>query len=109
LSALSVFDSQDHPIDVKDHGKVFQLSFRRDRKSAQARARGNCATADNIYQAFINELQAQSGHGVDEVSATIMILDERYLIAHHDHAGLPMSIHPDLSCGDVVGQSCPRV
>jgi len=53
---LSVFDSQDHPIDVKDHGKVFQLSFRRDRKNAQARARGNCATADNIYHAFINEL-----------------------------------------------------
>ena len=33
------FDSQGHPIDVKDHRQLFQLSFRRDRKNAQARAR----------------------------------------------------------------------
>ena len=50
--------------------------------AAKARAAGNCATANNIYQAFINELQAQSGKGVDATAAAIMIADAQYLIAH---------------------------
>jgi hypothetical protein len=50
--------------------------------AAAARARGSCATADNIYQAFINELQAQSGKHVDAAAAAIMITDAQYLIAH---------------------------
>jgi hypothetical protein len=50
--------------------------------AADARARGDCATAANIYQAFINELQAQSGTGVDATAAAIMIADAQYLIAN---------------------------
>jgi hypothetical protein len=50
--------------------------------AADARARGNCAAAANIYNAFINELQAQSGKGVDPAAAAIMIADAQYLIAH---------------------------
>jgi hypothetical protein len=50
--------------------------------AAKARAKGNCATAANIYQAFINELNAQSGKGVDATAAQIMIADAQYLIAH---------------------------
>ena len=50
--------------------------------AAAARAKGNCTAASNIYQAFINELQAQSGKGVDATAAAIMIADAQYLIAH---------------------------
>src|SRR6266542_820653 len=50
--------------------------------AAKARARGQCSTAAHIYQAFINELQAQSGKGVDAAAAAIMIADAQYLIAH---------------------------
>jgi hypothetical protein len=46
------------------------------------RARGDCTAAGNVYQAFINELQAQTGKGVDPVAANIMIADAQYLIAH---------------------------
>jgi hypothetical protein len=49
---------------------------------ANARPAGNCATANNIYQAFINELNAQSGKSVDAAAAAIMIADALYLIAH---------------------------
>jgi hypothetical protein len=42
--------------------------------------RGNCSAAADIYQAFINELEAQSGKGVDAMAAAIMIADGRYLI-----------------------------
>jgi hypothetical protein len=50
--------------------------------AAAARARGQCSTAANIYSAFINELQAQSGKNVDAAAAAIMIADAQYLIAH---------------------------
>lgn len=50
--------------------------------AAAARARGDCATAGNIYSAFINELQAQSGNGVGATAAAIMIADAQYLIAN---------------------------
>jgi hypothetical protein len=50
--------------------------------AAAARAAGNCSTAAKIYQAFINELNAQSGTGVDATAAAIMIADAQYLIAH---------------------------
>jgi hypothetical protein len=50
--------------------------------AAVARARGNCDSADNRYEAFVNELQAQSGNGVDPAAAAIMIADAQYLIAH---------------------------
>jgi hypothetical protein len=50
--------------------------------AAALRATGNCDQAANLYQAFIDELQAQSGTGVDPVAAAIMIADAQYLIAH---------------------------
>src|SRR5262249_47905545 len=50
--------------------------------AAAARVRGKCSTAANHYQNFINELQAQSGKGVDATAAAIMIVDAQYLITH---------------------------
>jgi len=47
-----------------------------------ARARGDCTAASNIYNAFINEVQAQSGKHIDPTAATIMIGDAQYLIAN---------------------------
>lgn len=43
---------------------------------------GNCAAAAGIYQAFILELQAQSGQYITAWSANILIDDARYLIDH---------------------------
>lgn len=48
----------------------------------KARTGGNCTSSANIYQAFINEIQAQSGKGIDPTAAAIMIGDAQYLIAH---------------------------
>ncbi|HEX9057294.1 MAG TPA: LamG-like jellyroll fold domain-containing protein, partial [Ktedonobacterales bacterium] len=48
----------------------------------RARTNGDCNTAGNIYQALINELQAQNGIGVDPTAASIMTADAQYLIAH---------------------------
>ncbi len=50
--------------------------------AADARTRGQCGTAANHYQAFINALQAQAGKGVDANAAAIMIADAQYLIAN---------------------------
>jgi hypothetical protein len=50
--------------------------------AAAARARGQCSTAANQYQSFIDELLAQSGNGVDATAAAIMIADAQYLITH---------------------------
>jgi hypothetical protein len=50
--------------------------------AAQARAAGNCATANKIYQALITQVTALSGKKIDPTAAQIMILDAQYLIAH---------------------------
>jgi hypothetical protein len=50
--------------------------------AAQARARGDCTTAANIYNAFVQELQAQIGKGVTAQAAAIMTADAQYLIQH---------------------------
>lgn len=50
--------------------------------AAAAHAAGNCSTAAKIYQAFINELNAQLGKGVDTTAAAILITDAQFLIAH---------------------------
>jgi hypothetical protein len=50
--------------------------------AASARAAGDCATANNKYQALIKELQTQIGKGVAAEAAAIMIADAQYLIAH---------------------------
>jgi hypothetical protein len=41
---------------------------------------GDCMTAQNIYEAFIQQLEAQSGKGVNAEAAAIMIGDAQYLI-----------------------------
>jgi hypothetical protein len=50
--------------------------------AADARSRGQCGTAANQYNAFINALQAQAGKGVGANAAAIMIADAEYLIAN---------------------------
>jgi probable HAF family extracellular repeat protein len=47
-----------------------------------ARATGDCATAASIAQAFIHELQAQSGKGVAAAAASTLIADAQFLIAN---------------------------
>ncbi len=66
---------------IKDPGLPGALLAKLD-GAADARAKGNCTTAANLYQAFINLLQAQSGTGIDATAAAIMIADAQYLIAH---------------------------
>ena len=66
---------------IKNKGEANSLLAKLD-AAANARARGQCSTAANNYQAFINELNAQSGKGVDANAAAIMIADAQYLIAH---------------------------
>ena len=43
---------------------------------------GDCATAANIYRAFINEVQAQTGKAITPFAAAILIADAEYLIAN---------------------------
>jgi hypothetical protein len=50
--------------------------------AAAARGRGECATASNQYDAFIHDLEAQAGKGIDVAAAAIMIADAQYLIAN---------------------------
>ena len=66
---------------IKNAGEANSLLAKLDAAAAQ-RANGNCPAAAKIYQAFINELQAQSAKGVDATAAAIMIADAQYLIAH---------------------------
>lgn len=51
-------------------------------KLSAAQDRADCSASANNYQAFINELQAQSGKGVSADAAATMIADAEYLIAH---------------------------
>jgi FIMAH domain-containing protein len=66
---------------IKNSGEANSLLAKLN-AAANARARGDCKSAANNYQAFINELQAQSGKGVDATAAAIMIADAQYLITH---------------------------
>ena len=66
---------------IKNQGIANSLLAKLD-AAARQRAKGNCTAAGNIYGAFIHELQAQSGKGVDAAAAEIMIADAQYLIAH---------------------------
>jgi hypothetical protein len=47
-----------------------------------ARMRGNCKAAGNIYEAFIHEVEAQTGGKIDAQAAAILIADAEYMIAH---------------------------
>jgi hypothetical protein len=66
---------------IKNGGEANSLLAKLD-AAAAARSRGQCNVAANHYQSFINELQAQSGNGVDANAAAIMIGDAQYLITH---------------------------
>jgi FIMAH domain len=50
--------------------------------AAAARAAGNCTLAANTYQAFINEVEAQTGKSIDPAAAAILIADALYLATH---------------------------
>ncbi len=50
--------------------------------AGDARSSGHCATASNIYNAFINELKAQSGNQVTAATASQLISEARFLIAN---------------------------
>jgi hypothetical protein len=47
-----------------------------------ARGRGQCATAALIYQAFINEVQAQSGKAIAPATASQLVSEAQFLIAN---------------------------
>jgi hypothetical protein len=47
-----------------------------------ARSRGQCATAANIYNAFINALNAQSGKQVTATTTSQLISEAKFLIAN---------------------------
>jgi hypothetical protein len=66
--------------DIKNAGLANSLLAKLN-AAAAAQARGQCGTADNIYRAFIHEVQAQSGKGISAVAASILIADAQYLIA----------------------------
>ena len=50
--------------------------------AADARARGNCAQATNLYEAFINLVESQTPVHIDATAAAILIADAQYLITH---------------------------
>jgi len=43
---------------------------------------GECGVAENIYRAFILEVEAQRGKGIGSYAADILITDAEYLIAN---------------------------
>jgi hypothetical protein len=47
-----------------------------------ARSRGQCSVAANVYQAFINEVNAQSGKAIAPATATQLVIEAQFLIAH---------------------------
>jgi hypothetical protein len=48
--------------------------------AARALQRGNATTARNLYQAFVNEVQAQTGKGISPLAAQILIADAQFLV-----------------------------
>jgi hypothetical protein len=67
--------------DIKNKGLANSLLAKLN-AAARAIERDQCPTAINIYNAFIHELNAQSGKGVAATAAAIMIADAEYLIAN---------------------------
>jgi hypothetical protein len=75
--------------DIKNKGLETSLLAKLDAAAPDWFA-GDCVSAGNIYGAFINELQAQSGKDVTSTAAQIMIQDAQYLItACRPASGLP--------------------
>jgi hypothetical protein len=66
---------------IRNNGLAASLLSKLD-AAAAARAAGNCALANVIYEAAKEELRAQSGKGLDATAAAIAIADIDYLIVH---------------------------
>jgi hypothetical protein len=66
---------------IDNHGIANSLTVKL-QHAADARAGGNCSLAANLYGAFINEVQAQSGKHVSADAAAILIADAQFLIAN---------------------------
>lgn len=47
-----------------------------------ARTGGDCPTAANIYNAFNNEVEAQTGKAITATAASVLVGDANYLINH---------------------------
>jgi hypothetical protein len=67
--------------DISKPGIVNSLLAKLD-AAGKKHAAGDCGTAANIYTAFINEVNAQTGKSISPEAAAIMIADAQYLIAH---------------------------
>jgi hypothetical protein len=69
-----------------DIGKISQHEGRslvaKLNNAAALRARGKCTTAGSMYQAFINEVRAQSGRKVAAIAAGSIIGDAQFLMAN---------------------------
>ena len=65
---------------IRSHGLANSLLSKLD-AGANARAAGDCASANTDYETFIKKLQTQIGNGVDGPAAAIMIADAQHLIA----------------------------
>jgi hypothetical protein len=80
VTAESIMDDVDQFLAsgmIKNSGLANSLRAKLETASEQ-----DCGAAINIYEAFIEELQSQSGKGIDDGAAQIMIDDAQYLIAH---------------------------
>ncbi len=64
---------------ITKQGTVNSLLAKLDAAKA-ARERGECATAASIYEAFIDDVMAQSGKSIDPLAAAALIGDAQYLI-----------------------------
>ena len=76
--------------------------------AAAARAKGDCKTSNDIYRAFIQLLQAQSGKKIDAAAVQILIDDAQYLIEQCPEAGpksaaVDGSLVADSQAADVAG------
>lgn len=65
-----------------DNGGIANSLLAKLNAASSLRGSGNCSGAANLYQAFIDELQAQSGKHVSVGAASTMITDAQYLMTH---------------------------
>lgn len=65
-----------------DNGGVANSLLAKLAAAEDARTRGDCGTPANIYQAFINEANAQSGRHLQAATAAQLISEAKFLIAN---------------------------
>lgn len=84
VTAESIKEAVDILLDaglIKDPGTATALLAKLD-AAADARARGRCAQAASLYEAFINLVESQTPAHIDPTAAAILIADAQYLITH---------------------------